>query len=97
MFNVGGGEVFVILVVALLVLGPRQLPAAAKQVGQFMTELRKMSSGFQNELKSALDAEDTATPASDAAGGQAPASDAAPPETAAAAPDQPDGEIQGDS
>jgi len=57
MFNVGGGEVLVILVVALLVLGPAQLPKAARQFGQVMSELRRISSGFQHELTSALEAE----------------------------------------
>lgn len=55
MFNVGGGEIFVIILVALIVLGPQRLPGAMRQAGQFMGELRKMSSGFQQELKSAFD------------------------------------------
>lgn len=55
MFNIGGGELLVILVVALLVLGPDKLPEAARQIGKFMGELRKYSTGFQNELKNALD------------------------------------------
>ena len=58
MFNVGGPEVLVILLVALIVLGPHQLPKAARQVGQVMAEIRKISTGFQNELTSALEAEE---------------------------------------
>lgn len=58
MFNIGGPEVLVILLVALIVLGPHQLPKAARQVGQVMTEIRKVSSGFQRELTSALEAEE---------------------------------------
>lgn len=57
MFNVGGGEILVILVVALIVLGPAQLPKAARQIGQAMAELRRISSGFQQELTHALEAE----------------------------------------
>jgi sec-independent protein translocase protein TatB len=57
-FNVGGPEVLVILLVALIVLGPHQLPKAARQVGQVMAEIRKVSSGFQRELTSALEAEE---------------------------------------
>jgi sec-independent protein translocase protein TatB len=60
MFNVGGGEILVILLVALIVLGPAQLPKAARQVGQVMSEIRRISSGFQQELTSALDAEEGA-------------------------------------
>lgn len=58
MFNVGGPEVLVILLVALIVLGPHQLPKAARQVGQVMAEIRKVSAGFQRELTSALGAEE---------------------------------------
>jgi len=55
MFNVGGGEVLVILLVALLVLGPNKLPEAARQVGQAMGHVRRLSSGFQRELREAMD------------------------------------------
>ena len=58
MFNVGGGEILVILLVALMVLGPAQLPKAARQVGNAMAEIKKVSSGFQRELKDAFDAEE---------------------------------------
>jgi len=55
MFNVGAGEVLVILLIALIVLGPDKLPDAARKVGNVMGELRRMSQGFQNEMKSAFD------------------------------------------
>ncbi len=55
MFNIGGGELLVILLIALIVLGPTKLPEAARQVGAVARELRRMSSSFQAELKSALD------------------------------------------
>ena len=66
MFNVGGAEFLVILLVALLVLGPDKLPAAARQVGQFVGEFRRIASGFQNELKTALEEEDAAQQAREA-------------------------------
>jgi len=55
MFNVGAGEVLVILLIALIVLGPDKLPDAARKVGNVMGELRRMSQGFQNEMRSAFD------------------------------------------
>ena len=55
MFNVGGPEFLVILLVALIVLGPSRLPDAARQVGKFMGEMKRMSSGFQQEFKNAID------------------------------------------
>jgi len=54
-FNVGGAEFFVIMLVALLVIGPTKLPHAARQVGQFLGEFRRIANGFQNELKTAMD------------------------------------------
>ena len=55
MFNVGGGELLVILLLALIVLGPQKLPEVARQVGGIMRELRKVSSGFQDEMRAAMD------------------------------------------
>jgi len=61
MFNIGGGELIVIMLIALIVLGPSRLPDAARQVGKTMGDLRRLSTGFQNEMKSTLDAVDDPT------------------------------------
>ena len=55
MFNVGGGEVLVILLIALIVLGPDKLPNAARQAGKYLGDFRRMSHGFQRELRDAMD------------------------------------------
>jgi sec-independent protein translocase protein TatB len=60
MFNIGGGEFVVIALIALIVLGPQRLPEAARQIGKTMGDLRRISSGFQNELKNAMEVADTA-------------------------------------
>jgi sec-independent protein translocase protein TatB len=54
-FNIGGGELLVILVIALIVLGPEKLPDAVRRAGRIYGELRRMSSGFQAELRDAID------------------------------------------
>jgi sec-independent protein translocase protein TatB len=54
-FNIGGGELIVILIIALIVLGPDKLPDAVRRAGRLYGELRRMSSGFQSELRDALD------------------------------------------
>jgi len=54
-FNLQGSEIIVILILALVVLGPEKLPNAIRQFTKTYSELKKMSSGFQSELKSALD------------------------------------------
>ena len=55
MFNIGGGEFLVIALIALIVLGPQRLPEAARQVGKVMADLRRISTGFQNEIRTAFD------------------------------------------
>lgn len=58
MFNVGGGELVVILLLGLLVLGPERLPKAMGQVGRWVSQLRKLSTGFQDEIRRAMDPDD---------------------------------------
>jgi Tat protein translocase TatB subunit len=53
-FNVGTPELLLILLVALVVLGPTKLPEAARQVGRAMAEFRRISTGFQAEMRDAL-------------------------------------------
>jgi sec-independent protein translocase protein TatB len=49
-FNLSGGEIIVILVLALIVIGPEKLPDAVRKAGRAYAELRKLSAGFQSEL-----------------------------------------------
>ena len=53
MGNLGGGEILVILLVALIVLGPTKLPPAVRQVGKVVGEIRRIGQGFQQELREA--------------------------------------------
>jgi len=43
MFNIGAGEMALIAVVALLVLGPKRLPELARGLGKFMREFRRQT------------------------------------------------------
>jgi Tat protein translocase TatB subunit len=54
MGSIGAAEILVILVVALLVLGPNRLPEAARTAGRVLAEMRRMSAGFQAELRDAI-------------------------------------------
>jgi sec-independent protein translocase protein TatB len=54
-FNLQGSEIIVILVLALVVLGPEKLPNAIRQFTKTYAEFKKMGTGFQSELKSALE------------------------------------------
>ena len=54
MFNVGGMELVVIGVLALVVLGPDRLPGVLRQAGTVLGRLRRISQGFQTDLTSAI-------------------------------------------
>lgn len=50
MFGIGSTELLLILVVALVVLGPKSLAGFARTLGKFMGEFRKVSTEFQRTL-----------------------------------------------
>jgi sec-independent protein translocase protein TatB len=50
-FNLSGSEVIIILILALVILGPDKLPDAMRRAGRTWAELRKLSSGFQEEVR----------------------------------------------
>jgi sec-independent protein translocase protein TatB len=60
MFNIGGGELLVIALIALIVLGPQRLPDAVRTVGRVVGEVRRISSGFQQELRDTFEDSDVA-------------------------------------
>ena len=53
--NLGfSGELIFILLLALILFGPRRLPEIARTMGKFMAEFRKASSDFQNQIQSEI-------------------------------------------
>jgi Tat protein translocase TatB subunit len=56
--NVGGGEILVIFIAALVILGPERLPKFANDVGKWLTKLRTLTSGVQSEFRDALAADE---------------------------------------
>jgi Tat protein translocase TatB subunit len=61
MFNVGGLEMVVIAVVALLVFGPKRLPEVSRQVGGALRELRRVQTQVKSEIDDALRVDDIAS------------------------------------
>ena len=51
--NLGGGEIFVILLVVLLFFGSKRIPELAKGLGKGMREFKDAMSGIENEVKNA--------------------------------------------
>jgi TatA/E family protein of Tat protein translocase len=53
----GGPELVLILVLALIVFGPRRLPEIGKSMGKLLAEFRKASSDFQRTIEDEVEAE----------------------------------------
>lgn len=60
--NLGFGEIIVILLVALLVFGPRRLPEVGRTVGKSLREFRRATSNLKAEFEQDVDAEPRRTP-----------------------------------
>jgi TatA/E family protein of Tat protein translocase len=58
--SLGPAEILVVLVLALIVFGPKRLPEVGRQVGGALRELRKVQDTVQHEIRSVLD--DTTAP-----------------------------------
>jgi sec-independent protein translocase protein TatB len=54
MFGLGMGEVVIILVLALILLGPQKLPDAAKQLGKGLREFRKATEDLKQQFETEL-------------------------------------------
>ncbi|XWY19398.1 Sec-independent protein translocase protein TatB [Bisgaard Taxon 45] len=54
MFDIGFSELFLILVIGLIVLGPKRLPVAIRTVMGWVATIRGLASNVQNELKQEL-------------------------------------------
>ena len=52
-FGLGSGELLVIAIVALIVIGPKDLPRLLRTMGQYMRKIQGMAREFQNHLNEA--------------------------------------------
>lgn len=50
MFNLGFQEFLFIGILAIIVIGPKELPAVARSVGRMLNELKRATDGFKEEF-----------------------------------------------
>ncbi len=49
-FDLGAGEIFMIILVIVVVFGPKQIPDIARSLGKTINEMKRASSDFKNEI-----------------------------------------------
>jgi sec-independent protein translocase protein TatB len=54
MFDISWSEFAIIAVVALIAIGPKELPGVLRMVGQWMGKARKMAAEFQSQFQEAM-------------------------------------------
>jgi sec-independent protein translocase protein TatB len=54
MFDIGWSELLVIGIVALIAIGPKELPGVLRTVGQWMGKIRRMAADFQGQFQEAM-------------------------------------------
>src|ERR1700761_1099803 len=54
MFDIGWSEIALIAVVALIAIGPKELPGVLRMVGQWLGKARKMAAEFQGQFQEAM-------------------------------------------
>jgi sec-independent protein translocase protein TatB len=54
MFDIGWGELVVIGIVALIAIGPKELPGVLRAVGQWVGKIKRMASDFQGQFQEAM-------------------------------------------
>jgi len=58
MFDIGFSELFLVLVVALMVIGPERLPTVAKKVGRFIGKAKRSFESVKREVQSEFETEE---------------------------------------
>jgi sec-independent protein translocase protein TatA len=53
-FNLGGGEIFIVLLVVLLFFGSNKIPELARGLGKGIREFKNAASGVQREIEDSM-------------------------------------------
>ena len=55
MFNIGGGELLIIILVIIIFIGPSKLPEVANTLGRLSTTIRRFNQSFQDEIRDSFE------------------------------------------
>lgn len=58
MFGIGTGELFLIIIVAIMVLGPEKLPGAMRTFGKFMANVKNATNEIKTEINNTAEVKD---------------------------------------
>lgn len=56
--SIGGTELLVIMVIALLIFGPRKLPELGRSIGKGLSEFKRASNDLKRSLEEEIDVEE---------------------------------------
>tara|TARA_B100000405_G_scaffold21012_1_gene15826 strand:- start:367 stop:669 length:303 start_codon:yes stop_codon:yes gene_type:complete len=54
-FNIGGGELLIIILVIVIFIGPSKLPEVANALGRLSATIRRFNQSFQDEIRNSFD------------------------------------------
>jgi|GEM_PF-4991870 len=55
MFDIGITEILVIAIIAIIVVGPKDLPILLRKIGGFVSYIKSLSADFQSHIKDTID------------------------------------------
>jgi sec-independent protein translocase protein TatA len=69
-FNIGPEELILVLVIALIIFGPKRLPEIGRTIGKALGEFRRASSGIRDEIERGLNLDQDDPPVASSSGGE---------------------------
>lgn len=81
MFGIGTSEILIILLIALLVLGPNEIPKLAKSLGRGMRELERAKNELRDSIQFEMDEKETSEAKGPEKAGEVTAAETAESET----------------
>ena len=55
LFGIGFGELVFLVILALIIFGPKRIPEIARMIGRFLQQVRQATGGIENEVRQLMD------------------------------------------